>query len=324
MARVALDAMGGDHAPTETVAGAVAAIEEGYDVVLVGDEAVLTATLDEMGAEVPVVHASQIIGMGDNPAKAIRDMPDSSIVRAAKLVRDGEAQALVSAGSTGAALAAAAIVIGRLPGVLRPTIASVFPTPGSRTVVLDAGANPDCRPEHLLQFAMMGSLVAEIYLDCDRPRVGLLTIGEERGKGRDLERAAYDLLADEPTVNFVGNLEGRDLAKDVADVYVTDGFTGNIVLKTSEGMVRMMLEIIGAGVRDLSEEVRSQVGPLLHSIAHQLSDESAGGAHLVGTKGVVVIGHGSSNRQAVTRAVEMAADGADRGLVERLAERLSA
>ena len=324
MARVALDAMGGDHAPTETVAGAVAAIEEGYDVVLVGDEAVLTATLDEMGAEVPIVHASQIIGMGDNPAKAIRDMPDSSIVRAAKLVRDGEAQALVSAGSTGAALAAAAIVIGRLPGVLRPTIASVFPTPGSRTVVLDAGANPDCRPEHLLQFAMMGSLVAEIYLDCDRPRVGLLTIGEERGKGRDLERAAYDLLADEPTVNFVGNLEGRDLAKDVADVYVTDGFTGNIVLKTSEGMVRMMLEIIGAGVRDLSEEVRSPVGPLLHSIAHQLSDESAGGAHLVGTKGVVVIGHGSSNRQAVTRAVEMAADGADRGLVERLAERLSA
>lgn len=314
--------MGGDHAPAETVAGALIAADEGYDVTLVGDEAVLAPLLDEAGGAIPIVHASQIIGMGDNPAKAIRDMPDSSIVRSARMVRDGEAQAMVSAGSTGAALAAAAIVIGRLPGVLRPAIASVFPTPGTRTIVLDSGANPDCKAEHLLQFAIMGSLVAEIYLDSTRPRVGLLTIGEERGKGRDLERAAYDLLEQEPSVNFIGNVEGRDLAKDLADVYVTDGFTGNVVLKTSEGIVRMMLGMMASGAEDLSEVGRNEIRPLLGSIAHQLSDEAAGGAHLVGARGVVVIGHGSSNRAAVARAVEMAADGAERGLVERLADRL--
>lgn len=324
MARVALDAMGGDFAPSETVAGAIAAVRRGYDVVLVGDEDVLKPLLADSDIDVPVVHASQTIGMGDNPAKAIRDMPDSSIVRAARMVRDGEAEGLVSAGSTGAALAAAAIVVGRIPGVIRPAIASVFPTPGTRTIVLDSGANPDCKPENLLQFGIMGSLVAEIYLDLERPRVGLLTIGEERGKGRDLERAAFDLLEAEPSVNFVGNVEGRDLARDVADVYVTDGFTGNVVLKTSEGIVRMMLGMMASGVEGLGEAERTHVQPMLGAIAHQLSDEKAGGAHLVGVRGVVVIGHGSSNRRAVERAVEMAADGAERGLVDRLASRLNA
>lgn len=315
--------MGGDHAPAETVAGAVAAAARGVDVVLVGDETVVHEHLVSHGADLPVVHAGQIIAMGDNPAKAIRDLPDASIVRAAKLVKSGEADALVSAGSTGAALAAAAIVIGRIPGVLRPTIASIFPTPGSHTVVLDSGANPDCKPEHLAQFGLMGSLLAQIYLECAKPRVGLLTIGEERGKGRDLERAAYDLLEWDPRINFIGNVEGRDIATDVADVFVTDGFTGNVMLKTTEGALRIALTMVADRVRHQDEQIRDAMMPEVRAVSSSLSADVAGGAHLIGSRGVVVIGHGSSSRVAIENALVMAADGADRGLVAKLTESLA-
>ena len=323
MARVALDAMGGDHAPAETVAGAVAAAARGVDVVLVGDHAALTAELAPHGVDMPIVHAAQIIAMGDNPARAIRDMPDSSIVRSAKMVKSGEADALVSAGSTGAALAAAAIVIGRIPGVLRPAIASIFPTPGSHTVVLDSGANPDCKPEHLAQFGVMGSLIAQIYLDCERPRVGLLTIGEERGKGRDLERAAYDLLEWDPTVNFIGNVEGRDLAANVADVFVTDGFTGNVTLKTTEGVLKIAFGLVAERIGKLDPAIQAVIVPEFTDVVKNFSAEVAGGAHLIGSKGVVVIAHGSSSRIAIENALVMAADGAERGLVVKLTERLA-
>ena len=323
MARVVLDAMGGDFAPYETVLGAVAAQSDGYDILLVGDRESLQAVLDEIGAELPIIHASQSISMADDPARAIRDQPDSSIVVAANLVKRGEAHALVSAGSTGAVLAAAAIIIGRIPGVARPSIASVFPTNGSHTVVLDSGANPDCKPEHLVQFGVMGSLIAEIYLDCAEPRVGLLSIGEERGKGRDLERAAYDGLEIHPNVNFIGNVEGRDFAADVADVFVTDGFTGNVVLKTTEGVIAMMLGMLAERLKGLPEDSDQEVTGALGDFGRQLSAEAAGGAHLVGSKGVVVICHGSSSALAIRNALEMAADGADRGLVAELTARFA-
>ncbi len=312
--------MGGDYAPVETVAGALLAAGRGVDVVLVGDEHQLRSELEKHQADLPVVHASQRIEMADNPVRAIRERPDASIVRAAQLVRDAEADALVSAGSTGAALAAAAIVIGRLPGVLRPAIATIFPTPVKPTVVLDSGANPDCKPEHLNQFAIMGSQVARVYIGCENPRVGLLTIGEERGKGRDLERAAYDLLEWDPAVNFVGNVEGRDLASDIADVFVTDGFTGNVTLKTAEGMIRIALGMFSDVANSLSDAGQAELAPHVKRMADAMSADN--GAHLVGSKGVVVIGHGSATAKGIANALEMAADGARRGLVAEIANQL--
>lgn len=312
--------MGGDHAPVETVSGAVLASKRGIDVVLVGDQEALEVELAKHGADLPIVHASQVIGMGDNPVRAIREMPDASVARAARLVRDGDADALVSAGSTGASLAAAAIVIGRLPGVLRPAIATIFPTPVTPTVVLDGGANPDCKPEHLNQFAIMGAQVARVYAGCENPRVGLLTIGEERGKGRDLERAAYDLLEWDPAVNFIGNVEGRDLAGNIADVFVTDGFTGNVTLKTAEGMIRIAMGMFSEIVESLPESAQEAMRPHLVALAERMSADN--GAHLVGSKGVVVIGHGSATGLGIANAVEMAADGATRGLVREIAAQL--
>jgi glycerol-3-phosphate acyltransferase PlsX len=202
LARIALDAMGGDNAPTETVAGAVDASRRGVEVVLVGEHRSLESELAKHETRLPIVDAPDVIGMADDPAKAIREKPGASITVAAKLVAEGSASGLVSAGSTGAAMTAAAIILGRLRGVARPSIASIFPTPGSPTLVLDSGANPDVRPEQLAQFGIMGSVAAQVLLGVETPRVGLLSIGEEKGKGRDLERAAYDLLEAAP-VNFI-------------------------------------------------------------------------------------------------------------------------
>lgn len=321
MARVALDAMGGDRAPDEIVAGGVLAASQGHEVVLVGDEPAVSTILKKHEVELPVVHAGEVIHMGEDPARSIREKPDASIVVAARLVAAGEAEGLVSAGSTGAALAAAAILVGRIPGVHRPAIASIFPTPGSPTVVLDCGANPDCKPEHLVQFGVMGAVVSEVYFDLPRPRVGLLNIGEERSKGRDLERAAFALLEQAP-LEFVGNVEGRDLAADRADVFVTDGFTGNVFLKTTEGTAQFVAGVVMEALSQLPQDQLTDALPLLGEVKHRLDYESFGGAHLVGVRGVVVISHGSSSRVAISNAVAMADDGADRDLVGRLASRL--
>ncbi|RPI21385.1 MAG: phosphate acyltransferase PlsX, partial [Actinobacteria bacterium] len=241
MPRIAVDAMGGDQAPHEIVAGAALAAARGIDVVLVGDAGRLQPLVDALDTALPVHHASEVIEMADDPAVAIREKKDSSIAVAARLVRDGAADGMVSAGSTGGVMAAAAFLIGRLPGISRPAIASVFPT---GHIVIDAGANLECKPHHLLQFAVMGSAVAAVYHSRVNPRVGLLNIGEEDGKGRDLEKDAFALLAAAPAVNFVGNVEGRDLANETADVFVTDGFTGNVLLKTSEGVGRALYRMI--------------------------------------------------------------------------------
>jgi phosphate acyltransferase len=318
--RIAVDAMGGDHAPLEIVRGAAQAQREGIDVVLVGDEVLIKPILERFEADVPIVHAPEVIEMHQDPSRALREKKDASILVAARLVNDGEAEGLVSAGSTGATMAAAAFIIGRLAGVSRPAIASIFPT---REVVIDIGANIDVRPEHLLQFAIMGSAVCEVYNNLENPRVGLLNIGEEPGKGRPLERVAYELLEEAETLNFVGNVEGSDLGRSRADVFVTDGYTGNVLLKTGEGSARalfgMLLKELEA---DQYQTPLAELVPAFLQLRQRIDPETTGGAHLVGTESVVVIAHGSSSHRAMENAIKMAAEGVERGLVERIAQGL--
>lgn len=315
MAVIAIDAMGGDRAPGEIVAGARLAHEEGIDVVLVGRPDAIGSVESSRGT-IPVEPASEVIGFDDEPGRAIREKRDASVVVASRMVVEGTADAMVSAGSTGATMAAATFVIGRLPGVVRPGIASIFPT---GHVVLDVGANLEVKPDHLLQFAVMGTALAQVYRSIEAPRVGLLNIGEEASKGRAIEKDAHALLATSGAIDFVGNVEGRDLATDVADVIVTDGFTGNVLLKTSEGSGRAIQQMV---LETLSHpdyaDVVPQLMPAFMELRQRLSPESVGGAHLVGTKGVVVIAHGSSTHVAVANAVRIAAEGVDHGLVERI------
>ncbi len=318
MATVVVDAMGGDHAPIEVVRGAIDAAADGVDVVLVGDRNQITPILDRFEADLPIVHASEVIEMHEDAARAVREKKDASIMVAARLIREGEAEALISAGSTGAALAAAAFVIGRLPGVSRPAIASVFPT---REVVLDVGANLEVRPEQLAQFGVMGSAVAEVFLGIDSPRVGLLNIGEEAGKGREVERAAHALLDAIDVIDFVGNVEGRDLGRNRADVFVTDGFTGNVLLKTGEGTSRALFRFLLETLQeDQYQTALAELMPAFMKLRQQIDPETIGGAHLVGTKGVVVISHGAASHRAVANAAAMAAEGARRNLVGMIAE----
>ena len=303
MTRIALDAMGGDHAPQETVRGALDAAARGVDVVLVGDEARLRPLLAQCHADLPIVHAPEAIGMGDDVSAAIRDKRRSSISVAARLVAEGEAAGLVSAGSTGATVAAGVILVGRAPGVSRPALAAIFPV-GHPTVVLDVGANLEVRPEHLVQFAVMGRVLAQVYLGADDPAVGLLNIGEEEGKGRPLEKEAYALLA-AARLHFVGNVEGRDLGRGTADVFVTDGFTGNVALKVSEGLADAMLSMLK---REIMSNVFSKIGFFflkrsLKRIKKKLDYAEYGGALLLGVNGIVIIGHGSSNAKAIKNAV---------------------
>jgi glycerol-3-phosphate acyltransferase PlsX len=320
MTRIALDAMGGDHAPQETVGGAVDAAGRGVDVVLVGDESRLRPLLRECGADLPVVHAPEEIGMGDDVASAIRDKRRSSISVAAGLVAEGEAAGLVSAGSTGAAVAAGAILVGRLPGVSRPALAAIFPV-GRPTVVLDIGANLEVRPENLVQFGVMGGVMSQVYLGVADPVVGLLSIGEEPGKGRALEKEAHALLAAAP-LRFGGNVEGRDLGRGTADVFVTDGFTGNVLLKVAEGMAsamgRLLLAALG-GEDPALQAALPAVLPRLAGIRERLDPDTHGGAHLLGTRGTVVVAHGSASRRGVANALLLAAEGAEQHLVDRIA-----
>jgi phosphate acyltransferase len=320
--RIALDAMGGDRAPIETVAGAVVASGKGVDVVLVGDRDLLAGQLLEHGVELAIVHAHDVVGMADDPARAIREKPDSSVAVCAKMVRDGEVDGFVSAGSTGAAMASAAIIVGRVQGVLRPTIATVLPTRGTSTIMVDSGANPEVKPEHLVQFGEMGAALAEIGLGIAHPRVALLNIGEEKGKGRPLEKAAYELLS-KANIEFVGNIEGRSLAGDHADVIVTDGFTGNVVLKTIEGAGGLVLSLLDEALSTASTKTREEVMGLIEPVVHRMDYEETGGAFLLGVDGVVVIAHGSSGRRAIANALVLAYEGAAGGLVSRIASKVT-
>jgi glycerol-3-phosphate acyltransferase PlsX len=315
---VAVDAMGGDKAPGEIVAGAVQAARElGVGVVLVGRPEDIG---DSGGLE--VIEAGEVIAMDEDPAQSVRRKKDSSLVRAAEAVRDGRALAMVSAGNTGATMASALLRMGRLSGVARPAIATPIPRPGTTpTVLLDAGANAECTAAMLVQFAQMGTAYVGARYGVDGPSVALLSIGEEPTKGTPLVKEAHALLARAPGLRFVGNVEGRDLLPGAADVVVTDGFTGNVALKTLEGALRFFMDSLGQvlGRDDATREAAGALLPHLAPLAAEFDPDNTGGAMLLGVDGVCVISHGSSSARAVVSAVKVAHDVAVGGLVERLA-----
>ena len=317
--RISIDAMGGDFAPAEIVAGTLQAAKtlEGIEkLFLVGDESAIRAVLAGHKGPIPacieVVHASEVVGMGESPAVAIRRKKDSSIARSVELVKDGRADAIFSAGNTGAAVAAATLKLRTLQGVDRPAIATVMPTPKDPFVLLDAGANPDSTPEMLLQYAVMGSIYSREILGVQNPSIGLLSIGEEEGKGNESTKKTFRLLR-ESHLNFTGNVESRDLYGGKVSVAVCDGFVGNVVLKTSEAVASMIsgwlktmfkqniIRVLGYFFsRGVFKEMRAHADP-----------SSYGGAPLLGANGVVIIGHGSSNALATFNAIRVAAAAID-------------
>ena len=322
MLPIAIDANGGDRSPEAIVAGARRARDElGVEVVLVG-----TPDVAELAGDLPLIEASEVIAMDADPGQSVRRMKDSTLVRAAEAVRDGRASAMISAGNTGATMASALLRMGRISKVKRPAIATPLPVPsGGHTVLLDAGANAECQPDWLLQFAQMGAAFARARYGIDEPRVGLLSIGEEPGKGDTLRKDAYGLLSADGVFaaaggRFVGNVEGRDLLTDDVDVVVTDGFTGNVALKSLEGgmkaLVSRLLEAFGANdqARAAAEVLMPELLPLYSS----LDPENTGGAMLLGVDGVCIISHGSSGETAVVNAVRVARDMVVGGMVQAL------
>ena len=314
---IALDAMGGDFAPSEIIAGARRAVDElGLAVVLVGVPDLMG---DPLGLE--VVACSEVIAMDDDPAGSVRKKKDSSLVRAAELVRDARACAMVSAGNTGATMASALLRMGRLPGVVRPCIATPIPNPGTTpTVLVDAGANAECTPEMLVQFAQMASTFSRAHYGVANPRVGLLSIGEESTKGTPLVKETHQLLSAMAGLNFVGNVEGRDLIPSSVDVVVTDGFTGNVALKTLEGALKFIFAtVLGAiGTNEATRVAGGVLGEYLLPAAAQLTPENQGGALLLGLDGICVISHGSSNATAIMNALRVAGEMRDADVVEKL------
>jgi phosphate acyltransferase len=314
--RVAVDALGGDHGAEEIVAGALAAASSEIQPILFGP-----AGLDTHG--LALVETREVVEMDDHPVEAVRAKPDSSLVRAAQAVAAGDADTVVSAGSTGAMLAASLLHIRRLAGVHRPAIAVVLPARQRPSVLIDAGANADARPEHLLQFAHMGAVFAHEILGAVEPEVRLLSIGEEDEKGNQLTLEANELLR-ASLLPFAGNTESRRLLEGDCDVVVTDGFTGNIALKALEGTIRSILQSLRT---ELESTPRGRLGgflirPAARHIRDRLDPETYGGAYLLGLRGLVVIAHGSSTRVAIANAIRLAARGVEHQIVARLEERL--
>ncbi|HET9099905.1 MAG TPA: phosphate acyltransferase PlsX [Acidobacteriaceae bacterium] len=327
---IALDAMGSDKAPEPEIRGAILACRQlPVRVHLVGPERTLRPLLAKQMRRagvrrlaIKIVQASEVIGMDEKAAQAVRAKRDSSMRVGLKLVREGKAAGFMTAGNTGAAMATAKMVLGMLPGVDRPALVAILPTStGKPCLLLDVGANVDCKPANLEQFALMGELYARTILKMDRPRVGLLSIGEEEGKGNELTREAFPLLKELP-LNFLGNVEGRDIYNGRADVVVCDGFVGNVALKTSEGLVRLVRDSLK---ESLTSTVTAQVGALLSRKAFdefkkRLDYSEYGGAPLLGLRGVCIIGHGSSNDRAIMNAIRVAAEFAQadvNGSIER-------
>ena len=316
MPRIAVDAMGSDRGPEEIIAGALEARADGIEPILFGD-----ASIDPHGLELRAT--SSVIEMDEKPAEAVRSKPESSLVASVRAVAEGKADAVVSAGNTGAMLAAGLLVLRRIPGVIRPAIA--VPIPGRRgpSVLLDCGANADARPEHLLQFAAMGSVFAQEILGVPNPEVRLLSIGEEPEKGNQLTLEAHELLA-ASDFNFKGNTEGRDILAGASDVVVTDGFTGNVTLKLLEGTILTLLDTLRS---EITATTRGKIGGLLirpaaRRLRHRLDPDTFGGAYLLGLRGLVVIAHGNSSRTAIANAIRLAARGVENDVVGRLAARL--
>ncbi len=347
MTRIAIDAMGGDHAPFEIVAGAVwAASEYGVGLELVGKQDQIEQVLDQIEQEgiysdcgrggrkrrikidtkkldIKITHASEIIEMGEAPGQAIRKKKKSSIVLAVDAVAKGSSDAVVAAGSTGAAMASSLFGLGRIPGIERPAIAVTLPTMKKPIVVIDAGANSSCTPQMLKQFAIMGMTFSKNVLGVDNPRVGVLNIGEEAGKGNELAQNTYKLLEqDQDNMNFVGNIEGREIFLNVCDVVVCDGFVGNVALKITEGTSSMLFRMIKAEFK--SDFVGAIIGmlakPFMKRIYEKINYEEFGGALLLGVKGITVISHGRSKAYAIKNAVRVAKDAVETGVNKKISE----
>jgi phosphate acyltransferase len=316
MIRVAVDAMGGDRGPEEVVAGAHAAASDELVPIVVGPP-----TLDTHGLE--LVEAPEVISMDEKPTHAVRTKPNSSLVAACRLAGEGKADAVISAGNTGAMLAACLHELRRIPGVRRPAIAVTIPARRRPSLLLDAGANADARPEDLLQFGHMGAVFAAEILGIRNPEVRLLSIGEEPEKGNQLTLEAHDLLA-ASDLNFKGNTEGRELLVGAADVVITDGFTGNVALKLLEGTINNLLDSIR---EEITATARGKLGGLLirpaaRRVRQRLDPDTYGGAYLLGLRGLAVIAHGNSSRRAIANAIRLAARGVENDVVGRLSERV--
>lgn len=320
---VAVDVVGGDFAPNEILSGVALALagDAALRVLLTGPADVVQPFASTNGERVVAVPTTEIIGMDEHAASAVRTKKDSSIVVGCRLVKEGAADAFFSAGSTGAAMAAATLVMGRIPGVARPAIATVLPTAGPPTVLLDVGANADCKPEYLVQFAHMGAAYASTVLGVGAPKIALLNIGEEPTKGSQLAIEAHALLSQQ-VPGFIGNIEGRDLITGSADVVVTDGFTGNVALKLLEGTSKVLLSQVkdamtSSAVNTLAAGV---LKPALARLKDRLDPDTYGGAPLLGVGGVCIIGHGSSKAKAVSNALRVAAQAGRGGLTAQIAE----
>lgn len=324
-ARIAIDAMGGDHAPEEIVAGALLAAREypSARLILVGDEARIRPLLTGPAAKgIEVVHAPEAVPMGQSASAALRGSERTSLGAAVNMVKNGEADAVVSAGNSGAFLAIALIRLRTIEGVARPAIATVWPTLKGHAVVLDSGANVDCRPEWLVQFGIMGSAYATAVLGIESPRVAILSLGEERSKGNAqvLEAAA---LLDEAPVNFIGHIEGKDIFQDHADVIVADGFVGNAILKTGEGIIsalRVVIKDTLLGGNIITKLGVAMVAPALRSLARRFDYETYGGGPFLGLRGNCIVTHGRASRKAIKAAIGMAIAETDHDVVGKIAE----
>jgi glycerol-3-phosphate acyltransferase PlsX len=321
MTVIAIDAMGGDDAPGPQVAGGVEAAARGIEVVLVGDSEILGAELNRLGGSpsgLRIAHAPDVIGMDDKAATEVRRRRDSSIMVGMDLLKREEAAALVSVGNTGAALAAALVVLGRIKGVERPALSALLPTRGGPSLVLDVGANADARPSHLVQFARLGTAYMRSVYGVADPRVGLLSIGEEESKGSSLTRDTHAALSSEAGITFAGNVEGRDIVQGTTDVVVTDGFTGNVALKLLEGTISLMFEELrGAAEATLMSRVggfllRSQ----LSKVRDRLDYRQYGAVPMLGLDGAVFIGHGRSDAHAMANATSTAAEAIEHGMLD--------
>ena len=325
--RIAVDAMGGDFAPLEIVKGAVQAAKE-YNIAiqLVGDEVQIKnelAKYDTTGLDIGITHTDEVIEMGEAPAKALRAKKKASIVLTVASVANGESDGLVAAGSTGAAMAASLFGLGRLPGIKRPVICCTMPTAKQPVALLDGGANSDCEPEMLLEFAIMGRIFAQLILGYDNPKVGLMNIGEEEGKGNELAKATFNVLnAKKDMLNFIGNVEGRDTFTGDVQVVVCDGFVGNVILKTAEGALKMVTKLLK---QEFTSSPLNMLAGLLakgvfKGLKKKIDYEKVGGALLLGVKGVSVISHGSSNAYAIKNAIRVAKEAIEKNVNEKIVE----
>ncbi|CVK17707.1 MULTISPECIES: phosphate acyltransferase PlsX [Sporomusa] len=332
--RVAIDAMGGDYAPDEIVLGALQAakayVNDDVEIVLVGDQSQITQALERHGngkeSNITVHHASEVIDMHESPGAAVRKKKDASVVVATSLVKQGHCDVVICAGSTGAAVAAALLGLGRINGIERPAIATPMPNLTGTTILLDSGANVDSKPKHLVQNAIMGAIYAEYVLNIPSPRVGLLTIGEEESKGNEQVLATYPLLKQLNTVNFIGNVEGRDIPKGTVDVVVCDGFVGNIVLKFGEGLAKAILQLIKESIKTsgfLTKVASMLVLPALNGLKKKLDYAEYGGAPLLGVNGGFIICHGSSQAKAIKNAIRVAKEFTEQDVVAHIRETIA-